>query len=199
MAATEAEILETLREQGLVRPRDLEGLGVQRGYLRQLVEKGKAERLARGLYEIVDAEVTEHHLLAAVAKRVPRGIVCLISALAYHGIGTQSPHEVWMAIDRKARKPELGDLPVQFVRFSGAMLSYGVKRLTIEGIPTRITSPARTVVDCFRYRNRLGLEVAMEALRDALRSRLATVDEVRRAAEVCRAATVIRPYLEALV
>jgi len=196
---TEPEILETLRERGLVRPRDLEALGVRRDYLRRLVEEGKAERVAHGLYEIVDGEVTEHHLIATVAKRVPRGIVCLISALAYYGIGTQIPHEVWLAVDRKARKPELGDLPVQIVRFSGAMLSYGVKRHTIEGVPTRITSPARTVVDCFRYRSRLGIDVAMEALRDALRSRLATVDEISRAAEVCRAATVIRPYLEALV
>jgi len=190
--------LERLREEGIVRPRDLESVGISRSALRRLVERGEAERIARGLYLITGADITEHHTLASVAKRVPRGIVCLLTALRYHEIGTQSPNEVWMAIDRKARKPRLDDLPVRFVRFSGAALTYGVQRIEVEGVPTRITSPARTIVDCFRYRNKIGLDVALEALRDGLRSRIATVDEIWRAAEACRALNVMRPYVEAV-
>ncbi len=190
--------LETLRAKGLVRPRDLEEMGIPRDYLQRLVELGSANRLERGLYEIANSEFTEYHDTAAVVKRIPKAIVCLISALSFHGIGTQIPRRVWIAIDRKARKPKLKHLPVRIVRFSGAALHYGVQEVTIQGVQVRITSPARTVVDCFRYRNKIGLDVAIEALRDARFSRLATVDEIWRAAEVCRAATVIRPYLESL-
>src|SRR5262249_20217088 len=115
-----------------------------------------------------------------------------------HGIGTQSPHEVWIAISRKARKPSPLPAQLRIVRFSSAMLTYGVQTHTVLGVSIHLTSPARTVVDCFRYRNKLGLDVALEALRETIRSRKATVDEITRAAEVCRARTVIQPYLEAL-
>jgi predicted transcriptional regulator of viral defense system len=133
-----------------------------------------------------------------VASAVPNAIVCLLTALRIHEIGTQSPHEVWIAIDRKSRKPTRLPAKVRIVRFSGAMLTYGVISRPMLGVPVSITSPARTVVDCFRYRNKIGTDVAMEALRDAVRSRKATVDEISRAAEVCRARTVMKTYLEAL-
>src|SRR5262249_8103590 len=133
-----------------------------------------------------------------VSSAVPDSIVCLLSALRVHDIGTQAPHEVWIALDRKARKPAHPPALLRIVRFSGPMLTYGVLTRRMLGVPVRITSPARTVVDCFRYRNKLGLDVALEALRDAVRSRLATVDEIMRAAEMCRARTVVRSYLEAL-
>ncbi len=132
-----------------------------------------------------------------ISSAVPSGIVCLLSALRFHDIGTQSPREIWIALDRKARKPASLATAVRIVRFSGPMLTYGVQLHSILGVPVRITSPARTVVDCFRYRHKLGLDVGLEALRDALKT-IATVDEIARSAEVCRAGTVMRPYLEAL-
>ena len=133
-----------------------------------------------------------------VASAVPHAIVCLLSALRVHDIGTQSPHQVWLAIDRKARKPARLPAKTTIVRFSGPMLTYGVVAQSMQGVPVRLTNPARTVVDCFRYRNKVGLDVAMEALRDAVRSRKAMVSEIDRAAEVCRIRTVSAPYLEAL-
>ncbi len=134
-----------------------------------------------------------------VVARVPQAVVCLFTALRVYGIGTQAPREVWIAIDRKARKPRLEGLPVRVVRFSRPMLSYAVQMLEIQGISVRITSPARTVVDCFRYRNKFGLDVALEALRDALATRRATPAEIMRIAEVVRMRRVIQPYVEAAV
>ena len=182
---------------GLFRPRDLERLGLSRGSLRSMVREGEAERVARGVYRLSASESTELETVAAVSARVPGAIVCLLSALAIHGIGTQLPREVWIGLDRKARKPRIDDLPVRIVRFSGAMLRYGVETRVVQGVHVRITSPARTVVDCFRYRNKIGLDVALEALRDAVGQKRAIVDEIVRAAQVCRIYSVMRPYLEA--
>ncbi|MCH7497211.1 MAG: type I methionyl aminopeptidase [Candidatus Marinimicrobia bacterium] len=134
----------------------------------------------------------------AVQEHAESAGYAVVRELVGHGIGTQLPHEIWIALDRKARKPVGLPARVRIVRFSGAMLSYGVIRRPMLGVPVSITSPARTVVDCFRYRNKVGLDVAMEALRDAVRDRIATVDQIWRAAEVCRIRTVISPYLEAL-
>jgi predicted transcriptional regulator of viral defense system len=180
------------------RPRDLGPLAVSFPELQRLVAAGRIEKVGRGLYRLAAAEADEFETVAMVATAVPGGIVCLLSALRLHSIGTQAPREVWIALDRKARKPASIATAVRFVRFSGAMLTYGIQVRSILGVPVRITSPARTVVDCFRYRSKLGLDVAFEALREALRMRIATVDEIVRAAEVCRARTVIRTYLEAL-
>ncbi|MGE0229702.1 MAG: type IV toxin-antitoxin system AbiEi family antitoxin domain-containing protein [Dehalococcoidia bacterium] len=180
------------------RPRDLEPLEIDFSALQRLVAAGEVEQVARGLYRLVAAEPSEFETLAMVASAVPGGILCLLSALRLHDIGTQAPHEVWLAIDRKARKPARLPAKVRIVRFSGAMLTYGVETRPIVGVPALVTSPARTVVDCFRYRNKIGLDVALEALRSALRTRKATVDEITRAAEMCRARTVMRTYLEAL-
>ena len=163
-----------------------------------MLRRDELERVARGLYRFRDAEPTEHETIALVAKRVPNAIVCLMTALQIHGLGTQVPRQVWIAIDRKARKPRLDILPVRVVRFSGQMMRYGVTSREIQSVPVRITSPARTVVDCFRYRNTIGLDVAIEALRDALQRHITSVDEILRASEVCRALTVIRPYLESI-
>lgn len=163
-----------------------------------MVAAGTVEKVGPGLYRLAAAEPNEFETLAMVASAAPGGIICLLSALRLHGIGTQAPHEVWLALDRKARKPANLPARVRIVRFSGAMLTYGIKTRPILGVPVRVTSPARTVVDCFRYRSKLGLDVALEALRDAIRSRAATVDEIMRAAEVCRARTVMKTYLEAL-
>lgn len=190
-----------LRAAGLgafFRPRDLDPLGISFPALQHLVADGMVEKVGPGLYRLAAAEANELETIAMVASAVPAGIVCLLSALRIYEIGTQSPDEVWIAIDRKARKPTRLPARVRIVRFSGRMRSYGVQVRPMLGVPVRITSPARTVVDCFRYRLRLGLDVALEALRDAVRSRATTVDAIVRAAEVCRARTVMRTYLEAL-
>ena len=173
-------------------------VGVRSRTLRRLVDEGAVERLGRGLYRRADAEVTEHHTRAAVCARVPSAIVCLLTALSVHELGTQLPHEVWIAIPHKARTPRLPELPVRVVRFSGAALRYGIVNRTFEGVPVRITSPARTVVDCFRFRRLVGKDVAIEALRDALLDRKASVDQIWRAADVCRAKSLVGPVLEAL-
>ncbi len=181
------------------RPRDLQPLGVSFRALQRLVAEGAVEKLGARTYRLAAAEPAEFETIAMVASAVPRGIVCLLSALSIHDIGTQAPHEVWLAVGRKDRKPANPPSRVRIVRFSGAMLTYGIQTREFLGVRVRLTSPARTIVDCFRYRNKIGLDVAIEALRDAVRSRKATIDEIWRASEMCRASTVIRPYLESLV
>ena len=180
------------------RSRDAAELGIDSRVLRRLVDDGSIERVARGLYRLTHVEPTEHYTLAAVCARIPDSIVCLLSALTVHGLGTQLPWQEWIAIPHKARTPRLPELPVRVVRFSGASLHYGVGQATFEGVPAQITSPARTVVDCFRFRRLVGRDVALEALRDALRDRKASADEIWRAAEVCRAKSLVGPVLEAL-
>lgn len=190
-----------LRRAGIgafFRPRDVLPLGVTYYHIQRLVAGGHAEKAGPGLYRLSDVEATEMETIAMVASAVPHAIVCLLSALRVHELGTQSPRQVWLAIDRKARKPRRLPAAVSIVRFSGQMLTYGVITQPMQGVNVRLTNPARTVVDCFRYRNKVGLDVAMEALRDAVRSRKAMVGEIDRAAEVCRIRTVIAPYLEAL-
>ena len=199
-------VMETITESQLktagigvfFRPRDLKPLGVSFRQLQNLVTRGTVENIGNGLYRLSDVEVTELETVAMVASVVPNAIVCLLTALRIHEIGTQSPHEVWIALDRKSRKPTRLPTKVRIVRFSGAMLTYGVIRTKLLGAPASITSPARTVVDCFRYRNKVGIDVAMEALRDSIRTRKTTTDEISRAAEVCHARTVMKTYLQAL-
>lgn len=184
---------------GLLRAADLEARGIPRSHLRGMLRRGEVERVDRGLYRVSDAPLTELETVAAVSKRIPGAVICLLTALHIHDIGTQLPRDVWIAIDRKARKPQAPGLPIRVVRFSGPMLRYAVETREVLGVPVRITSPARTVVDCFRYRNKVGLDVALEALREALRTRATTVDEIVRVAEMCRVGTVLRGYLEAML
>ena len=190
--------LRNLGAKTFFRQRDAAEVGIHSRALRRLVGDGSVERVARGLYRVAAAEPTEHYTRAAVCARVPSAVVCLLTALSVHELGTQLPRDVWIAIPHKARTPRLHGLPVRVVRFSGAALRYGVVNVTFEGVPARITSPARTVVDCFRFRRLVGKDVALEALRDALHDRRATVGEILRAAEVCRAKSLVVPVLEAL-
>ena len=154
--------------------------------------------MSRGLYRVAERTPDEHFTMLAVVARVPQAVICLLSALRFHGIGTQSPHEIWIAIDRKARKPSLGNLPVKVVRFSGPSLKNGVESRMIGERVIRITSPARTVADCFKYRNKIGLDIALEALRDYLGRNRAGADELWRYARLDRVARVMQPYLEAV-
>lgn len=198
-AAITSERLRDIGAGSFFRPRDASALGIGPRELKRLVEEGVVEHVARGLYRLADAEVTEHYTLAAVCARVPSAIVCLLSALSVHELGTQLPREVWIAIPHKARAPQVPEFPVRLVRFSGAALRYGVEKRSFDGVPAHITNPARTVVDCFRFRRLVGQDVALEALRDVLKSDQATPDEIRRAAEVCRARSLVWPALEVLL
>ena len=166
------------------RPTQMEAAGLTRDQLRALVRAGKVERIGRGLYRLADAEPTEHYSLAMACARVPNSVVCLLSALRVHGIGTQAPAEIWLAIPHKARIPRLHELRLRIVRFSGSAWTFGVKNVEFEGVPARITSPARTIADCFRFERLVGPEAAREALQDALRQRKVTVAELARAEEV---------------
>lgn len=192
------ELLDLVHRMGVVRARDLEGRGIPRTYLDRLHRAGVLERPSRGLYVLAEGEPTEHHGLAEACKRVPHGVVCLLSALRFHGLTTQAPFEVWLAIDRKARLPKVEYPPLRVVRFSGAALAEGVEGHTVEGVPVRVTDPSHTVADCFKYRNKIGLDVALEALRDCWRGGRATMDELYGAAGARRMANVMRPYLESL-
>lgn len=183
---------------GILRARDARTSGISSLELARLVEAGKLDHVGRGLYVPAKAKLTEHHTLVEAAARVPHGVVCLLSALRFHGIGTQNPHEVWLAIDVKAWKPVSDWPPLHIVRFSGTALTYGVETHKLEGVDVRITSREKTVADCFKYRNKIGLDVALEALREYLRSRKRSIDLLTKAAEACRVARVMRPYLEAL-
>ncbi len=169
---------------GFFRPSQLAAAGLTRDQLPALVRSGQVERIGRGLYRLADAEPTENYSLAMACTRVPISIVCLLSALRVHGIGTQAPAAVWLAVPHKARKPRVPELKLRVVRFSGPAWSFGVEDTAFEGVPARITSPARTVADCFRFERLVGPEVAIEALQDALRQRKVTIAALSRVVDV---------------
>jgi predicted transcriptional regulator of viral defense system len=199
MAQTSRKRLLTLaRKRRLLRPADVERLGLHTQLLTRLVAEGALERVGRGRYRSPGADITEHHGLALTAAAVPRGVVCLLSALVFHGIGTQTPREVWVAIDRRARAPRTEWPPLRAVRFSGKALTAGVEDHRIEGQAVRIYSLPKTIADCFKYRNKVGLDVALEALKDAWHRRRIRPGDLDEYARVCRVERVMRPYLEAL-
>ncbi len=197
-SSTEQRVLRLVRRLGIVRPRDLRAHGLPGEALWRLARRGLVELRSRGVYAPAGHEFTEHHSLAEAAKRVPQGVICLLSALRAHDLTTQLPHEVWIAIDRKARLPKSGAAKMRVVRFSGKALTEGVERRMIEGVTVPIYNVAKTVADCFKYRNKIGLDVALEALREAWRARRSTSQDLWKYAEICRVANVMRPYLESL-
>lgn len=192
------KVLELVRKAGVLRPRDLEPLGIPRTYLSRLYQAGRLERIGRGLYVLPSANATEHRTLAEAAKRVPNGVICLLSALRYHELTTQAPFEVWMAIGEKAWRPRVEQPRLRIVHFSKPALHEGVVVKKLEGVPVRIFNPAKTVADCFKYRNKIGLDVAIEALRACWEERRCSMDDLWHYADVCRVRNVMRPYLEAL-
>jgi predicted transcriptional regulator of viral defense system len=192
-------ILELARNFGIVSATEVRSEGIHHEYLRQLCTEGKLVREGRGLYSLPEADVTIHHSLAQAGRAVPKGVVCLLSALRFHEIGTQAPHEVWIAIDRRSARPRIKYPRMRIVRFSGKALSEGIEEHSVEGVPVKIYNPAKTVADCFKYRNKIGLDVALEALREVIRERKCSTDELWRYAKICRVAKTIRPYMEAIV
>ncbi len=191
------QILELAKQIGVLQVRDLTSRGIHPEYLRRLWKKGLLIRTGRGLYISADAEISIHHGLAQASKRVPHGVVCLLSALQYHELGTQSPFEVWIALDRRAARPRIDFPPLRIMRFSGEALTEGIEEHSIEGIRVRLYNPAKTVADCFKYRNKIGLDVALEALKDCREQKKCSNDEFWHFAKICRVANVMRPYLEA--
>lgn len=202
MSTTQDSILALAQDRGLIRPVDLDSHGLPRVSLTRLVRQGRLERVGRGLYALPDRPVSEHSALAEVARKHPKTVVCLLSALRFHELTTQAPFEVWLAIPSKARPPKLDYPPLRVVRFSDAGMAEGIDEHDIEGVPVRITNVARTVADCFKYRNKIGLDVALEALKETLGQggghRRASIDELWSYARLDRVANVMRPYLESL-
>jgi predicted transcriptional regulator of viral defense system len=193
-----SRVLAITRQQRIIRPRDVEAIGVPREYLLRLMRQGVIRRTGRGVYEISDAKPTEHHSLAVVAKEIPKGVVCLLSALRFHELTTQQPSEVWIGVHVRSRSPRVTTTKHRLVRYSEKTLKAGVESHKIEGVSVRVFNPAKTVADCFKYRSKIGLDVAIEALKDALKQKKATIDEIDRYARICRVSRVMRPYLEAV-
>lgn len=172
--------------------------GINRAQLRQAVQTGQLEQAGRGLYRFPGADITQHHTLAETAKRIPNGVICLLSALRFHGLTTQSPHEVWVAVHHKAWSPRAENVGLRVVRLSGRTLTEGVESHLVEGVPLRVFSPAKTVADCFKFRHKIGVDVAIEALRETWRERRATMKDLEHHARIDRVSNVMRPYLESL-
>jgi len=202
--ATAADrVLKLAHQLGMLRVRDLAAHALHPENLRRLCDRGLLVRTGRGLYMPAKVAPTEYHSLVSMTKRVPGGVVCLLSALQFHGLTTQLPFEVWLAVngavDRPTRRPKTESLPLRLVRFSGPAFTFGIEQHMAEGAWFKVYSVAKTVADCFKFRHKIGLDVALEALRDCWKQRRATMDELYEAARVCRVANVMRPYLESLV
>nr|MBN2277234.1 transcriptional regulator [candidate division Zixibacteria bacterium] len=193
------QIIKIVKRLGIVRPRDMDEYDIHRKYIHMLYNQGVLNRIGRGLYTLPETEPSENRSIAEACKRVPSGIVCLLSALRFHDLTTQSPYEIWMAIDNKARSPKELGIPIRIARFSGKVLTSGIERHNIEGVTIRVYNPAKTVADCFKFRNKIGLDVALEALRDCHRARKCTMDDLWKYAKICRVANIMKPYLESLV
>ena len=191
--------LDLLKARGMLRLKEFVAEGIGPETLARLVREKAVVRPARGLYQLPDTQVEAAHALAEAAVLVPKGVVCLTSALQYHELTLQMPSAVWMAIDRAAWRPKIDYPPIRFVRFTGSALTEGVERHRIESVDVPITAPARTIVDCFRYRTKVGLDVAMEGLREGLRGRRCKPDQLWRYARQARIWSIMRPYVEAIV
>ena len=190
------QVLELLQKNGMMRPRELASLGIPVSYLHRLHKRGLIMKLERGVYAPLSLDVTEHHSLALAGKQVPGGIICLLSALQFHDLTTQTPAHVWLALANGKRKPEIAYPPLKIVLFSGDALTAGVEEHYIEGVTVKIYNPAKTVADCFKYRHKIGLDIAIEALKTCRAKRKCSGDALWRYARICRVGKVMQPYLE---
>jgi predicted transcriptional regulator of viral defense system len=198
VAPGDAQIMRLIRRLGIVRPIDLEARGIPRGKLYRLVRAGRVERQARGIYVASSYPFSAEHTLAQVAKRVPRGVFCLLTALRFHGLTTQAPAEVWIALPEKARRPRLDYPRLRVARFSGPALTEGIETHRLEHVDVRVYSAAKTVADCFKYRNKIGIDIAVEALRDFTRRHRGGATDLARFARICRVTRVMQPYLDSI-
>lgn len=198
MISPSEKVLQLAKRKRIFRAGELDKIHIPQIYLKRLVERGELVKIERGVYALPDVEITEHQSLIEASRKVPSGVICLLSALSYHQLTTQSPFEVWMAIERGKWTPRAESLALRIMRFSGEAFTEGIETHKIDGAIIRVYSPAKTIADCFKYRNKIGLDVALEALRDGWRKRRATMDEFWHYATICRVANVMRPYLESL-
>ena len=192
-------LLDLAKRQPVLQVKDLREHGIHPEHLRRLLRKGLVERKSRGIYRLSETNATEHQALAEIGKRLPQSVVCLLSALAFHELGTQLSPDVWLAVERQAARPTSVNPPLRVVRMSGKAFSEGIGEHSIEGVKVQVYTPGKTVADCFKFRNKIGLDIAMEALRECWRGKKATMDELWRYAKICRVDKVMRPYLESLV
>jgi predicted transcriptional regulator of viral defense system len=200
MPSTQKErALHLLKAKGMLRLKDFIDKNIESVTLARLVRDGQVVRPARGLYQLPDTPVDAAHVLAEAATLIPKGIVCLVSALQYHGLTLQMPSTIWMAIGRTAWRPTISYPPIRFVRFSGWAITDGIERYAIQSRKVSITNPARTIVDCFRYRNKIGIDIAMEGLRTGIRQKKCTPDELWQYGKKARIWTIMRPYVETVV
>jgi predicted transcriptional regulator of viral defense system len=199
LASKMSILRDAVRRKGILHARDLDPLDVPKRYLSRLCLEGSLVKTGRGLYMAADMPETIHVGLAQAAKAVPRGVICLLSALRFHEIGTQNPHQIWLALDRRAARPRVTQPNIKVMRFTGKSLTEGIEEYLVAGVRVHIYNTSKTVADCFKYRNKIGLDVAIEALREAVRGRKCTADELWKFAKICRVSKVIRPYMEALL
>lgn len=183
----------------LLRSKDLRDHSLNRSHLWNLAQAGKIERVGRGLYRAKNAPISEYETLLEVMKRVPSGVLCLSSALRFHELTTENPFETWLAIERGTWTPRIDFPPVRIVHFSKSAFEYGLQTYPVDGGALRVYTPAKTVADCFKLRSRVGMETAIEALRAAYKERKASMDDLWKAAKICRVVNVIRPYMESLI
>lgn len=196
---TTQQILDIVKQKGIVRAGDIEAAGLSRNHLYRLCKEGRLQKTARGLYALPGAPVSEHAALTEMAKRTPRAVACLLSALNFHSLTTQLPYEIWIALPRGAWRPKADYPPINLTYMSGDAFSFGIQEHILNGVTVKIYSPAKTVADCFKFRSKVGLDVAIEALRETWNSRKASMDELMEAATVCKVSRVMRPYMEASV
>lgn len=192
------QVVRLAREKGILRIRDVRNAGLHPETVRRMCQQGVLEKAGSGLYRLADADITMHHTFALASKKAPQGVVCLLSALLFHEISTQLPHQVWMAFPRTARAPKLEYPRLRVVRFSQASLDAGIEVHYIENVRVQVTVPAKTIADCFKFRNKIGLEAALDALRDGIQDRKCTRDDVWHYARINRVGSVIEPFLEAI-
>lgn len=194
----EEQVLALASSTSLLRARDVAALSLPTIILSRLVKGGRLRRVARGVYARPDQPLSEHISLAEIALRVPRGVICLLSALRIHGLGTQAPHQVWLAIPQNSPTPRVERPSLRPVRMSGQALTEGVQSTCIDGVDVPVFNAAKTIADCFKYRNKIGIDVAVEALRDGWAQRKISMDELSHYADIDRVSNVMRPYLESV-
>ncbi|MEO7941015.1 MAG: type IV toxin-antitoxin system AbiEi family antitoxin domain-containing protein [Burkholderiaceae bacterium] len=191
-------VLELVAQKGLLRASDLNAIDAPRVVLTRLSAAGLLNRIGRGLYRLPDAQVSEFESLGTIATKVPQAVFCLLTALQFHELTTQLPRQVWIAMPRGSHPPRIDYPPLKMVQFTGAAYAAGVEEVERDGVKLRVYGVAKTVADCFKHRNKIGLDVALEALKDARSRNKASVDDIWRYAKVCRVANVMRPYLESI-
>ncbi|MBX9929410.1 MAG: type IV toxin-antitoxin system AbiEi family antitoxin domain-containing protein [Gemmatimonadaceae bacterium] len=198
MVVSRDRLLDLARESGYVTSRDAARAGVHSQAITRMVREGELERVSAGGYRVVGAEISEHHAFVVACAAAPTGVICLLSALTFHQIGTQLPAQLWLAIERGQRAPKLHSLVLRTVQFSGAAYQEGIESHEIDRHQVRVYSVAKTIADLFKFRNRIGVDVAVEALRESWRDRRFRMEDLERAARACRVERVLRPYIEAV-